>query len=347
MDDISLHSNSRIAVLWRGDPSARHVPVAHEARLIPVVEALRAAGFAAEGVVWFDDAAEAIVARLAAFAGVLVWINPLADGRDRSVVDAALRELAARGVWVSAHPDVIGLMGTKAVLFQTRGLGWGSDTDLYETVEAFEACFWPRLADGAVRVLKPLRGNDGQGVVRVAADGERFNVQHAGDDRVELLDRAALSVRVREVIARAGAVIDQAFHDNLAAGMVRCYLSLDRVIGFAEQRPRREAGAFGMNSAKAMHDADAPAFADLRRAMETLWVPGLQRTLSIGTAQLPALWDADFLYRVPVEAAVRGRFVLCEINVSCVSPFPPGTPGAIAEAVMRFAKRSSTMAQCE
>ncbi|MBP6012499.1 MAG: Cj0069 family protein [Alphaproteobacteria bacterium] len=344
MDDVSGHLNSRIAVLWRGDPAAPHVPVAHEARLTPVVEALRAAGFAAEGVVWFDDAAEATLARLAAFAGVLVWINPLADGRDRSVVDAALRELATRGVWVSAHPDVIASMGTKAVLFRTRALGWGSDTDLYDTAAAFEARFWPRVADGAVRVLKPLRGNDGQGVVRVTADGGRFSVQHAGDDRVEMLERAALSARVREVVARAGAVIDQAFHDNLAAGMVRCYLSLDRVVGFAEQRPRREAGAFGMNSAKTMHDADAPAFADLRRAMEMAWVPGLQRILGIGTAELPALWDADFLYRVPAEAAALGRFVLCEINASCVSPFPPGGPGAIAEAAGRFATRRSTSA---
>ena len=77
------------------------------------------------------------------------------------------------------------------------------------------------------------------------------------------------------------------------------------------------------------------AFADLRRAMEADWVPGLQRILGIATERLPALWDADFLYRTPAEAASRGRFVLCEINVSCVSPFPPAAPAALADAVTR------------
>jgi hypothetical protein len=39
-----------------------------------------------------------------------------------------LRDLAARGVWVSAHPDVILKMGVEDVLYRTRHLGWGTDT---------------------------------------------------------------------------------------------------------------------------------------------------------------------------------------------------------------------------
>lgn len=336
VDNLTPHTSSaakpRIAVMWRGDPRAPQSPAPHEARLRPIVEALNATGFAAEGVVWFDDDAPRIAARLATYAGVLVWINPLADGRDRSRVDAALRELAAKGVWVSAHPDVILVMGTKEVLYATRALGWGSDTDLYDTPAAFEARFWQRLEGGA-RVLKPLRGNDGQGVLKVVAHGDHVIAQHAADDRVETLSRQALAARVRETFARSGRVIDQAFHDNLTAGMVRCYLSLDRVIGFAEQRPRRDDGAFGMNSAKTMHDATTPQFADLRASMEREWVPGLQRILGLETKRLPALWDADFLYRSPRDAGAHGRFVLCEINVSCVSPFPPAAPATIAAAV--------------
>jgi hypothetical protein len=38
---------------------------------------------------------------------VLVWVNPIHEGRNRALLDALLREVAARGVWVSAHPDVI------------------------------------------------------------------------------------------------------------------------------------------------------------------------------------------------------------------------------------------------
>jgi hypothetical protein len=35
------------------------------------------------------------------------WDNPIHEGRNRANLDALLREVAARGVWVSAHPDVI------------------------------------------------------------------------------------------------------------------------------------------------------------------------------------------------------------------------------------------------
>ncbi len=332
----STHARPRIAVLWRGDPAARQAPVSYEARLAPVIDALTRAGLAADGVVWFDDEADALSRRLAQAAGVLVWINPLAQGRDRTIVDAVLRRLADAGVWVSTHPDVTVRMGTKEVLYTTRDLGWGSNTDLYKDDAAFDARFWPRLAAGP-RVLKPLRGNDGQGVMKVAADGDALFVQHAGDDRIERLTRSDLSRHVRNNL-RAGAVIDQAFNDNAAAGMVRCYLSQGTVVGFAEQQPRRAGqGAFGINSAKAMHKADALAFADLRRSMETDWVPAMQKILDLETARLPALWDADFFYRVPGDT--RSRFVLCEINVSCVSPFPETAPEAVAAAARRCLAR--------
>jgi hypothetical protein len=35
-----------------------------------------------------------------------------------------LRDVAARGVWVSAHPDVVQKMGTKEVLHRTRTMSW-------------------------------------------------------------------------------------------------------------------------------------------------------------------------------------------------------------------------------
>ena len=329
------NSRLRIAVLWRGDPNAPDLPAPHEARLRPVIDALHAVGFAAHGVIWFDEQASAIEAQLADCAGVLVWINPLASGRDRSIVDGVLRRVASAGVWVSTHPDVTALMGTKQVLFTTREVGWSSSTDLYDDLGDFEARFWSRLALGHTRVLKPLRGNDGQGVMKVAMSGRGIDIQHAGDDRIERVDRDELASRVREALSRVP-LIDQAFNDNIAAGMVRCYLSQGHVIGFAEQQPRQVGvNAIGMKSAKTMHLCSAPDFADLRHAMETDWVPAMQKLLRLSTERLPVLWDADFFYRAPGEAKSRSRFVLCEINVSCVSPFPEAAPAAIASAVKR------------
>jgi hypothetical protein len=115
-------------------------------------------------------------------------------------------------------------------------------------------------------------------------------------------------------------------------------MSQDRVVGFSEQSPRRDTGAFGMKSAKMMHGADALAFQDLRQSMERDWMPGLQRLLGLETRDLPALWDADFLYRAP-DAPAASRFVLCEINVSSVSPFPEAAAQAIAATVAAELKR--------
>ena len=90
--------------------------------------------------------------------GALVWVNPVTDGVDRIQFDALLRDVAGRGVWVSAHPDVILKMGVKAVLTRTKTLGWGSDTHSYDLVDAFRSQFPPRLENYGVRVLKPNRG---------------------------------------------------------------------------------------------------------------------------------------------------------------------------------------------
>jgi hypothetical protein len=80
-----------------------------------------------------------------------------------------------------------------------------------------------------------------------------------------------------------------------------------------------------------MHHPEAPEFALLRHAMEKYWTPGLLRLLHLQHTELPVLWDADFLWRA---RPTPSPFALCEINASCVSPFPPSTPQAIASNVL-------------
>jgi hypothetical protein len=52
--------------------------------------------------------------------------------------------------------------------------------------------------------------------------------------------------------------------------------------------------------------------------LENEWVPALQRDLPLEGAQLPLLWDADFF----MGDSPGREYLLCEINASCVSPFP-------------------------
>jgi hypothetical protein len=70
--------------------------------------------------------------------------------------------------------------------------------------------------------------------------------------------------------------------------------------------------------------------------MEKDWTPGLQRLLDIRTHELPVLWDADFLYGAKTPEG-EDTFVLCEINASCVIPYPVDAVGVIAGAAFEMA----------
>jgi hypothetical protein len=64
-------------------------------------------------------------------------------------------------------------------------------------------------------------------------------------------------------------------------------------------------------------------FSDLKETMEKDWVPKLQESQAISTDMLPVIWDADFF--INKSGMDASKYSLCEINVSCVSPFPPST----------------------
>jgi hypothetical protein len=51
--------------------------------------------------------------------------------------------------------------------------------------------------------------------------------------------------------------------------------------------------------------------------------------LDIDAGSLPVIWDADFLYG-PRDASGQDTYVLCEINVSSIFPFPEQAPLEIA-----------------
>ena len=60
-----------------------------------------------------EDFADEVREQLLAVDGVLVWVDPIHGGKTRTELEAMLRDVAAHGPWVSAHPDVILKMGVK------------------------------------------------------------------------------------------------------------------------------------------------------------------------------------------------------------------------------------------
>ena len=346
-DNSSRPPVGRVALVWRGDPNAQP-PAPSATRFRLIFQALDAVGLAGEPVLYSEDAEEQVRSRLLAVDGVLVWVNPFDAGKDRSRLDPLLREVAARGVWVSARPDVILKMGVKEVLYNTRTLGWGADTDLYPSVDDFHRRFPARLAASGPRVVKQNRGNGGQGVwkVELAADvgpspepGTPVRVLHALRGSVpEDLALGAFMRRCEPYFAGGGRIIDQAFAPRLPEGMIRCYLTQSRVVGFGHQLIKAlvappASGVPEPPGPRIMHPPDAPPFRTLRDKMEAEWVPAMQRLLDISTASLPALWDADFLYG-PKAQDGSDTYVLCEINVSSVAPYPDSAAAKVAEAVL-------------
>ncbi|MGB9059279.1 MAG: hypothetical protein WCC50_12260, partial [Pseudolabrys sp.] len=79
---------SRIAILWRGDEAARRSATPETSRFKAVFAALADLGVDAEAIVYEDDVLDAVCAQLAALDGVLVWVNPIHEGRNRANLDA-------------------------------------------------------------------------------------------------------------------------------------------------------------------------------------------------------------------------------------------------------------------
>lgn len=346
----------KVALLWRGERLPPGEPPANN-RLIPIFEALELQGVAAEPAPYAEARADEVRAQLLGMDGVLVWVDPLSGGLDRGQLDPLLREVAAAGVWVSAHPDVILKMGVKEVLHRTRRLGWGTDTQLYASREDFRARFPRVLATGA-RVLKQNRGNGGQGVWKVAlapgaalAGDPPVEVLHAlRGSQIEQMTLNALMDRCEVYFAGDGRLIDQPFQPRLPEGMIRCYLVQDRVVGFGRQLIKAllppaspdEPPEAALPGPRIMSGADYPPFQALRKAMETDWVPAMLALLNMDRGDLPAIWDADFLLG-PKTPADDDIYVLCEINVSAVLPIPDEAPAEIARCVAhRLAARQPT-----
>jgi hypothetical protein len=328
----------RVAILWRGDEAVRRSVAPETSRFKAIFAALVDAGIDPEPVVYEDDVLDAVRAQLATFDGVLVWVNPIHEGRNRANLDAMLREVAARGVWVSAHPDVILKMGTKEVLHRTRTMSWGCDTALYRTAEAMRAKLPARLAAGP-RVIKRNRGNGGQGVWKVealASSGNRAMVRVL-DATKDVSEELALDVFLERCVEYFddGSVIDQPFQMRLGEGVVRGYMAGDRCAGFGHQKVRALVDAPGARAeaGSRLYTSNAdPRFQRLRGLMENEWVPQLTALLDIPRRDLPMVWDADFMLGPP-DADGIDSYVLGEINVSSVFPMPDEAPAEIAHRV--------------
>lgn len=314
---------------------------AREDRYRLLVEKIIARSWSVRTLNYHDSRRDALRAEARLCDAVLVWINPTEPQLDRDALDGLLRELAGSGVLVSAHPDAIGRIGTKEVLVATQSLTWSVDTVAHRSVAEFRSAFPAALRRDGARVLKQTRGHSGIGVWKVtatAAGGYILQSAVRGETPRVLAEEELIALFATEVFSRGGHLIDQRWVDSMQRGMLRAYLSGTKVAGFGYQEivalhpanPDDDFTRLGP-SRRHYYSPSCHLFQNLRPRLEREWIPALQTLTAMSPDDFPLLWDADFFFGEPPDA----EFVLCEINTSCVSPFPDSAITPLLDGLAR------------
>jgi len=300
-------------------------------------------GIRVESIVYNNQKATQLREPLKQLDALLVWVNPVENGEDRSVLDALLVEVSKAGVAVSTHPHTIQKIGTKRVLHETKAMDWGSDVELYSSFEDFVGRFMGSLDRSGIRVLKRFRGDSGNGIYKVSRGpgSDTVSVLHAVRGSVEEhLTAPVFYERFRGFFANDQPLINQEWNANITNGMIRCYMCSDKVAGFGYQ----EIVAFYPSAEKPIppsrryyYSENCGLFTDLRYLMEGRWVNQIMQQYQLSADMLPVLWDADFFINDPYIQS-SDKYTLCEINVSCVSPFPESAIAYIDREVKRRIK---------
>ena len=336
--------NYSIALMIFGEPgSARNA--LNEEKYKKLAAHLIEKRFNVDSVLYNDTISGKLAKDLARYNAILVWVNPIEQQGDRKILDALLMNLSAQGCFVSAHPDTILKMGTKEVLYKIRETEFGGDTKLYHSFNDFKERFLKEQR--GIRILKQYRGNGGDGVFKIDSSNIRkISITHAKNGNEERHVTVDDLFRMFESYFNTNSMlIDQEWNPNIVNGMVRCYLSGSKVTGFGYQEinalyPITERNpVFKKPSQRFYFSEDNGMFSDLKNIMEKSWVAQLQEITGVKNEMLPVIWDADFFINKINTENTSEKYSLCEINVSCVSPFPESSIPYIAEEV---SKRIST-----
>lgn len=344
--------NYSIALMIFGEPgSNRNALTEDKYRNLAIF--FQEKGCDVNSVIYNDTIAANLATELRKYDAILVWVNPIEQGSDRKILDALLNELSANGCFVSAHPDIILKIGTKEILYTTKEFKFGGDVKLYHSFEDFKERFLPSPEFLGIRILKQYRGNGGNGVFKIDTSNiknDRIGITHAvSGDHERILGIDDFFEEIRSYFTNNSILIDQEWNQNIINGMVRCYLSGDKVAGFGYQEinalyPKSGTDLMSKPPSKRYYFSEACGlFQDLKDIMENNWVPGILKKVSIKKEMLPVIWDADFFINKVNAENTSVKYSLCEINVSCVSPFPESSiPYIVDEVIRRIESKKRT-----
>ncbi|HEV8508447.1 MAG TPA: Cj0069 family protein [Chitinophagaceae bacterium] len=327
-------NNGPIALMIFGEPgSAKNALTEEKYKKLAIH--FKEREFEVDSVLYHDSISGKLAKELSKYKAILVWVNPVEQGYDRKKLDVLLTELATNGCFVSAHPETILKLGTKEILHRVKETEFGGDIKLYRSFEDFKANFFSLKELTGIRILKPYRGNGGNGVFKIDATGyknNRIGITQAKGGGEEILAVDDFFAAVEPYFPTNDMLIDQEWNQNIINGMVRCYLTGAKVTGFGYQEvnalyPKKSP------SQRYYFSEDCGLFRDLKNIMENKWVPQLQQITRIESEGLPVIWDADFFINSVNTNDTGKKYSLCEINTSSVSPFPESSIPHIVEEV--------------
>jgi len=336
---------NKIALMIFGEPGSIRNALT-EAKYSKLAAHFIEKGFIVDSILYHDSVSEKLAQELLKYDAILVWVNPIEQGGDRKSLDALLKELSKQGCFVSAHPDIILKIGTKEILYNVRQTEFGGDVKLYRSFEDFKEKFLEKKELTGTRILKQYRGNGGNGVFKIDTspiNKNKIRVTHAQNgDKDELMTTDEFFSAFEPYFNNDGMLIDQAWNQNITNGMVRCYLSGTKVTGFGYQEINALYpvinGVYKKPGQRFYYSEECGLFQDLRMIMENKWLPQLQQITGIKDEMLPVIWDADFFINMVNTDKTNEKYSLCEMNVSCVSPFPESSIPYIVEEVKKKIK---------
>lgn len=231
-----------------------------------------------------------------------------------SLLEQMLCEVAAEGVPVMPHPDMVKRMGAKDALVSIKHLSCGlPDTEAYYTVEEFAAGFPKSLATGP-RVLKQNRGSQGEGiwVCDVAGREQQASGDRGGEVEVEastmlLLTEAVDNHREQRTLAdfmsfceqylegADGQLINQKFLPRIVEGELRLNMIGRTPTEVVHKKPAAGGISATLKSGASYvtYKPDHPAVVDLVDRFVTYDLPHIIPALNL--QHFPVIWTVDFI----------------------------------------------------
>lgn len=330
----------------------------HRKDTMPIVNAIKEAGFHSEVVYYRPEWAETILEYVSNnFDAYISRVNPgNIPGGEKGYFDL-LTQLSEKGLVGMSTPAEMMAYGAKDALVKLNDTDLvPSDTAAYYDVETFHKTFPTSISYGE-RVLKQNRGSTGEGIWRVQLEDKELAASVTPgtalplDTKLRCTEAVDNHTEIRElgefmdfcdqyIIGDNGMLVDMRFMPRIVEGEIRILLVGPHPVFVVHKKPAAGGDNFSATLfSGATYTYDKPEqwqdlvdmFAEARPVIAE----------KLGGDNIPLIWTADFMLADGENG--EDTYVLGEINCSCVgftSELDMGIQELVAkEAIERVEKK--------